>query len=40
MGLGSLASVGVQKPNNLAIVVLDNGHFGEAWHAKAILHTE
>jgi thiamine pyrophosphate-dependent acetolactate synthase large subunit-like protein len=29
MGLGSLASVGVQGPPNLTIVVLDNGHFGE-----------
>lgn len=29
MGLGSLATVGVQQPANLALVVLDNGHFGE-----------
>jgi thiamine pyrophosphate-dependent acetolactate synthase large subunit-like protein len=29
MGLGSLASVAVQRPENLAIVVLDNGAFGE-----------
>jgi len=29
MGLGSLASVGVQAPPNLTVVVLDNGHFGE-----------
>lgn len=29
MGLGSLASVGVQAPANLTIVVLDNGHYGE-----------
>src|SRR5438105_3457501 len=29
MGLGALASIGVQRPANLAIVVLDNGHFGE-----------
>ena len=29
MGLGSLATIGVQKPNNLAIVVLDNGRYGE-----------
>jgi thiamine pyrophosphate-dependent acetolactate synthase large subunit-like protein len=29
MGLGSLATVAVQRPANLAIVVLDNGVFGE-----------
>ena len=29
MGLGSLASVSAQKPNNLTIMVLDNAHFGE-----------
>lgn len=29
MGLGALASIGVLRPRNLAIVVLDNGHFGE-----------
>jgi thiamine pyrophosphate-dependent acetolactate synthase large subunit-like protein len=29
MGLGSLATVAVQQPPNLTIVVLDNGHFGE-----------
>ncbi len=29
MGIGALASVAAQKPNNLTIVVLDNGHFGE-----------
>ncbi len=29
MGLGSLATVGVQKPANLTIVVLDNGRYGE-----------
>ena len=29
MGLGSLATVGAQRPPNLSIVVLDNGHFGE-----------
>ena len=28
MGIGSLATVGVQQPSNLAIVVLDNGHYG------------
>ena len=29
MGLGSLATIGVQKPKNLAIVVFDNGLYGE-----------
>jgi len=29
MGLGSLATIGVKQPTNLAIVVLDNAHYGE-----------
>lgn len=29
MGFGSLASIGVQQPANLSIVVLDNGRYGE-----------
>jgi hypothetical protein len=29
MGLGSLATVAVQRPDNLTIVVLDNGRYGE-----------
>jgi thiamine pyrophosphate-dependent acetolactate synthase large subunit-like protein len=29
MGLGSLATIGVQQPPNLAIVVMDNEHYGE-----------
>src|SRR5271155_1138583 len=29
MGIGSLATIGVKAPKNLAIVVLDNGHYGE-----------
>lgn len=29
MGIGSLATTAAQQPSNLAIVVLDNGHFGE-----------
>ena len=29
MGLGSLATVGVQRPHNLAIVVFDNRMYGE-----------
>lgn len=29
MGLGSLATIGVQRPPNLAIAVFDNGRYGE-----------
>lgn len=29
MGTGSLATIGVQRPSNLAVVVLDNEHYGE-----------
>jgi thiamine pyrophosphate-dependent acetolactate synthase large subunit-like protein len=29
MGMGALATIAVQKPENLAVVVLDNGAFGE-----------
>jgi len=29
MGLGSLATIGVKQPQNLAILVLDNRHYGE-----------
>jgi len=29
MALGSFATIGVQRPPNLTLVVLDNGHFGE-----------
>jgi thiamine pyrophosphate-dependent acetolactate synthase large subunit-like protein len=29
MGLGGLATIGIARPANLAIVVLDNGHYGE-----------
>jgi thiamine pyrophosphate-dependent acetolactate synthase large subunit-like protein len=29
MGLGSLATIGVQRPANLSVVVLDNEHYGE-----------
>lgn len=29
MGLGSLATIGVQKPANLAVIVFDNGVYGE-----------
>lgn len=29
MGLGSLATIALQRPRNLAVVVLDNGRYGE-----------
>src|SRR5258706_11247566 len=29
MGLGALATIGVKQPQNLAILVLDNRHYGE-----------
>jgi thiamine pyrophosphate-dependent acetolactate synthase large subunit-like protein len=29
MGIGALATIGVQQPDNLTVVVLDNAHFGE-----------
>lgn len=29
MGLGSLATIGIQKPSNLALIVFDNGVYGE-----------
>jgi len=29
MGLGSLATIGMQRPRNLAVAVLDNGHYAE-----------
>lgn len=29
MGMGSLATIGNRKPANLAVVVFDNGHYGE-----------
>ena len=29
MGIGSLGTIGAQRPHNLTLVVLDNGHYGE-----------
>ena len=29
MGLGALATIGIQRPGNLAIIVFDNGVYGE-----------
>jgi thiamine pyrophosphate-dependent acetolactate synthase large subunit-like protein len=38
MGLGGLATIGVQRPRNLSIAVFDNGHYGET--GMQISHTE
>ncbi len=35
MGLGSLATIGVAQPSNLAIVVIDNGLFAETGMQRA-----
>ena len=37
MGLGSLATVAAQRPTNLAIIVLDNEHYGRTRHTEPIL---
>ena len=38
MGLGALATVGVQRPPNLAIAVFDNGHYAETGMQRS--HTD
>lgn len=39
MGLGSLATIGVQAPGNLAVIVLDNERYGETgMQATATAH--
>jgi thiamine pyrophosphate-dependent acetolactate synthase large subunit-like protein len=38
MGIGSLATIGVQAPKNLAVVVLDNARYGETGMQPS--HTE
>ena len=37
MGLGSLATIGVQQPRNFALVVMDNEHYGET--GMQVTHT-
>ncbi len=39
MGLGSLATIGVKQPKNLAIVVLDNAHYGETGMQPSHTHS-
>jgi thiamine pyrophosphate-dependent acetolactate synthase large subunit-like protein len=34
MGMGSLATIGVQEPENLSLVVIDNGRYGETGMQK------
>jgi thiamine pyrophosphate-dependent acetolactate synthase large subunit-like protein len=38
MGLGALATIGVERPSNLALVVFDNGHYGETGMQRS--HTD
>ena len=38
MGLGGLATIGVQRPPNLSVAVFDNGHYGETGMQPS--HTE
>jgi len=38
MGMGSLATIGVQRPKNLSIVVFDNGLYGET--GRQASHTQ
>ncbi len=35
MGLGGLATIGIARPANLAIVVIDNGRYGETGMQKS-----
>jgi thiamine pyrophosphate-dependent acetolactate synthase large subunit-like protein len=39
MGLGSFATIGVQQPKNLVVVVLDNQHYGETGMQKSHMHS-
>ncbi len=39
MGLGSLAVVGAERPENLSVLVLDNEHFGETGRQPGLTQT-
>jgi thiamine pyrophosphate-dependent acetolactate synthase large subunit-like protein len=39
MGLGALATIGVKRPANLAIAVLDNEHYGETGMQRTHTHS-
>jgi len=38
MGMGALATIGVKRPKNLSIVVLDNGLYGETGQQQSHTH--
>jgi len=38
MALGSLATIGVKQPKNLAIVCLDNGHYSASARRRQRTH--
>jgi thiamine pyrophosphate-dependent acetolactate synthase large subunit-like protein len=38
MGMGALATIGVERPPNLALAVFDNGHYGETGMQRS--HTD
>ena len=38
MGMGSLATAGVQRPSNLAVVVIDNERYGETGQQETHTH--
>jgi thiamine pyrophosphate-dependent acetolactate synthase large subunit-like protein len=39
MGMGSLATIAVQQPKNLAVAVLDNEHYGETGMQRTHTHS-
>lgn len=39
MTLGAMATIGVRQPGNLAILCVDNGHFGETGYQEAHTNT-
>ena len=38
MNVGSLATIGIMKPSNLAILCVDNGHYGETGYQQSHTH--
>jgi len=39
MGMGSLATIGIQRPGNLAVIVFDNGVYGETGMQPSHTHS-
>jgi thiamine pyrophosphate-dependent acetolactate synthase large subunit-like protein len=39
MGMGALATIGIQKPANLAVIVFDNGVYGETGMQPSATHS-